>query len=73
MICTLIIHPSTAPDDENRLQDEDPVLSGRQFTVILTEGTTKFYDFEARDCGTDAVVADDDGLEVFENFVWTIN
>jgi uncharacterized protein YgiM (DUF1202 family) len=69
-ICQLLIHPSTVPSVVNRL-GLDPLQPGSQLALTLTEGAT-FYDFEARSCGDDSLVADENGVQVFNNFVWII-
>jgi uncharacterized protein YgiM (DUF1202 family) len=70
MVCQLLIDPSTAPSDDNRL-GLDPLVVGGQISIELTEGAT-IYDFEARSCADDSVIAAQDGVEIFENYIWTI-
>jgi hypothetical protein len=69
-VCQLLIHPSTAPSDTNRL-GLDPLPPNSQIAVTLIEGAT-FYDFEARACGDNSLIAKDSGIQVFNNFVWNI-
>jgi len=69
-ICQLLIHPSTILTSENRL-GVDPLLPSYQIVINLIEGAT-FYDFEARSCGNDSLVKEENGVQVFNNFVWLI-
>ncbi len=69
-ICQLLIHPSTTSAIENRL-GLDPLPPNYQIVINLTEGAT-FYDFEARSCGSDSLVKEESGVQVFHNFVWLI-
>ncbi len=69
-ICQLLIHPSTTLTSENRL-GVDPLLPSYQIVINLLEGAT-FYDFEARSCGNDSLVKEENGVQLSNHFVWLI-